>query len=226
MRRRGFTLIELLVVISIVALRISLLLPVLSRARSAADGITCMNQQRQLGLAHELYANDNDGYFPPSHPARSYLPLESEGKLKDYLTREDPEISGHDPAWHCPSDSRRLPPKILIVPSYRYNRYMTNEGGCLYGLSGCQTGGPVRIEIANASQVVATGDDHNPAARLSLAGTRSWVQTSLEFRGLDYMNPHDETCNYLLVDGHVENLPNPGVPSVGNWYMNLTLVPR
>src|ERR1041385_2382657 len=59
--RPGFTLIELLVVIAILAILAALLLPVLVRSKGAAQSAKCMSNLRQLGLAAQMYWDDNAG---------------------------------------------------------------------------------------------------------------------------------------------------------------------
>jgi prepilin-type N-terminal cleavage/methylation domain-containing protein len=68
----AFTLIELLVVIAIIAILAAMLLPVLSRAKEAGRRIACLNNIRQLGLASQMYVNDNQGAYPPRSETNSW----------------------------------------------------------------------------------------------------------------------------------------------------------
>ena len=64
--KHGFTLIELLVVISITALLMGILLPVMGKARLQAKVITVNAELRDIGLALELYSSDNNDKYPPT----------------------------------------------------------------------------------------------------------------------------------------------------------------
>ncbi|HLP77896.1 MAG TPA: type II secretion system protein [Candidatus Paceibacterota bacterium] len=66
-RWQGFTLIELLVVIAIISILASLLLPVVSKAKNQAGKATDLNNLKQITVAVNVYASDNEDQMPSAN---------------------------------------------------------------------------------------------------------------------------------------------------------------
>ena len=95
----GFTLIELLVVIAIIAILAGLILPALSRTREMGRRAVCLNNLKQLFLALDMYATDNQDYYPIAAQVPS-LHLNDDPRICDVLAPYLKSLY----VFKCPSD--------------------------------------------------------------------------------------------------------------------------
>jgi len=128
----AFTLIELLVVVAIISILAALLLPTLSRAKSAARVTKCINNERQISLGLALYLDDAAGVYPYQGlwgfdpPVHSFW-----GELLEPYTNS----RWTNGIFRCPAFRG-----VTTDPSLRTNIQMWPDPAGSYGYNGFGTG--------------------------------------------------------------------------------------
>lgn len=214
-RLHGFTLIELLVVISIIALLIAMLLPAVKRARAVGRDVACRSNLRQLAIAIQAYADEENGYIPPHHNyfnARSWFHLSPLREVVSTARCPDETDPSHfsyglnayrsgrlgaptDPTargWFLYFVSAQIheievPSKVIISGDSEWYFFMANFANSPYGTDyGEGHTAPDYRHLGEASTNISYGDGH--------VGPRS-------------IELHDELLQY--VDPLVSPLPLP-----------------
>ena len=178
--RRGFTLIELLVVIAIIAILAAILFPVFAQAREKARAISCISNEKQLGLAFMQYVQDYDEVYPllqrdptageiASNPGSSNLdPITWQWLINPYVkngTKTSSANTGHfeltGGVWNCPS-----------FPVQNASRQYGMNEGIGGDLSIYAWGNNIGVQYPSATDAEITNPRQSPGGRKGLHGSQ------------------------------------------------------
>jgi len=223
LRTTGFTLIELLVVIAIIAILASMLLPALSKAKLKATLSVCASNQKQLTLAWQMYALDNNekilptsysgelgtmqlyagGFWLGPYPGPELPTTINETEAMRRVTaglQKSPLYTYCSAvgAYHCPGDLRTK--RLKPGRGWAYDSYSKSDGmaGGMWGGVKPYTKSTDIDEAVNAFVFIEEADprDYNNGTWVINVTSPGWVDPFAVF--------HGQVSTFGFADGHVE----------------------
>jgi len=225
--RRAFTLIELLVVIAIIAILAAILFPVFAQAKMAAKSITCVSNEKQIGLAFQMYISDNDDAFPVVYYQDSQDNQDWTGELasgfwapngpaqiayaKTHSIRAlfNPYLK-NDGVWKCPSDSSTTLnyTQSQWFTSYPYRFYM------FYTFSGA-AGGDQKNRNYTLSSFQKPSNTWIFNEAVPYHDLRSQPNIPQGYAGCCWVA--NAKMNFIFMDGHAKSQPIDTAIGHGFW---------
>ncbi len=227
--RRGFTLIELLVVIAIIAILAGMLLPALARAKTKAQTVRCVSNEKQISLGYLLYAGDQLDFLPVAGtevPVGSgwVAPSRWFAEISPYIATENPNFTNlvaKNKVVACPTAKIGTNVIPANVPGYQgYGGYAHN-----YAYLGYTQADHVKLSvITKPSDTCMNGDGLDPTKGLEWWNYGYLYPPSNGSPLFRYVR-HNQGGNYAWADGHVSILLwkvlSKGVNGKVDWYYQI-----
>ncbi|HEX41858.1 MAG TPA: type II secretion system protein [Phycisphaerales bacterium] len=237
-KNRAFTLIELLVVIAIIAVLMAVLLPALAAARMQGKRIASAGNLRQIGLAIEMYAQDNRGLFPAcSHDS-------AVGVAGSWVYTLRPYVGDINEIRICPADPSGRERLARGLTSYVLNGYIaiddhhhhegedTHGHKCYRSLHGLRRPGlTITTFICCDRLVEGVKFDHThsqewfePSPNIPWDAIREDIQPD-RFHTRRAQDNTNGSSLYLYADGRVENMRAEHIKEMADAYQDFAKPP-